>query len=66
MKSLADPNGVVRVVFATMALGLGVSFTGLTTTIPYGAPRSLDDYFQESGQTKRAVHVDNLLETLRF
>ena len=53
MKSLADPKGVVRVVFATMALGMGVSFTGLTTTIHYGAPRSLDDYFQESGRAGR-------------
>ncbi len=53
MKSLADPNGVVRVVFATMALGMGVNFTGLTTTIHYGAPPSLDDYFQESGRAGR-------------
>ena len=53
MKSLANPKGVVRVVFATMALGMGVSFTGLTTTIHYGAPRSLDDYFQESGRAGR-------------
>lgn len=33
MKSLSDPNGVVRVVFATMALGMGVNFSGLTATI---------------------------------
>ena len=53
MKSLADPNGVVRVVFATMALGMGVSFSGLTSIIHYSAPRSLDDYFQESGRAGR-------------
>ena len=40
-------------VFATMALGMGVSFIGLTTTVHYGAPRSLDDYFQESGRAGR-------------
>ena len=53
MKSLADPNRVVRVVFATMALGMGVSFTGLTTTIHYGTPWSLDDSFQKSGRAGR-------------
>ena len=50
MKSMSKVDGVVRVVFATMALGMGVNFTHLTRTIHYGAPRSLDDYFQESGR----------------
>lgn len=49
-RSLAKSDGVVRVVFATMALGMGVDFVGLNTIIHYGAPRSLDDYFQESGR----------------
>lgn len=53
MASMSKPDGVVRVVFATMALGMGVNFTGLTCTIHYGAPRSLDDYFQECGQAGR-------------
>ena len=50
LQSLADPQGKVRVVFATMALGMGVDFHGLTRIIHYGAPRSLEDYFQESGR----------------
>ena len=31
------------------ALGMGVNLVGLYSTIHYGAPRSLEDYFQESG-----------------
>ena len=53
MASMSKPDGVVRVVFATMALGMGVNFTGLTCTMHYGAPRSLDDYFQECGRAGR-------------
>ena len=53
MKSMADANGVVRVVFATVALGMGVNLAGLNTIIHYGAPRSLEDYFQECGRAGR-------------
>ena len=53
MASMSQQDGVMRVVFATMALGMGVNFSGLTCTIHYGAPRSLDDYFQESGRAGR-------------
>ncbi len=43
-------DGTVRVVlqFAT-----GYGFVGLYATIHYGAPRSLEDYFQESGRAGR-------------
>ena len=53
IKSLTEPEGVVRVVFATMALGMGIDCVGLTQTIHYGAPRCIDDYFQESGRAGR-------------
>ena len=54
LESLSKPDGTVRVVFATTGLGMGVNFVGLRATIHYGAPRSLDDYFQESGRAGRA------------
>lgn len=54
LKSLVKSDGVVRVVFATTALGIGVDFVGLNTIIHYGAPHSLDDYFQESGRAGRS------------
>ena len=54
LESLLKPDGTIRVVFATTALGMGVNFVGLDNTIHYGAPRSLDDFFQESGRAGRA------------
>ena len=53
LKSLTDPNGVVRIVFATVALGMGINLRGVNTIIHYGAPHSIDDYFQESGRGGR-------------
>ena len=53
-KSLLDPDGVVRVVFATVALGMGVDLQGVDTIIHYGAPGSIEDYFQESGRGGRS------------
>ena len=48
-------NGVVRVVFATVALGTGVNLVGFNRVIHYGAPASIDDYFQESGRAAQLV-----------
>ena len=53
MHNLAVPDGVVRVVFATVALGMGVNFKDVNLVVHYGAPQSLDDYFQESGRCGR-------------
>lgn len=50
MDRLCNPDGVVRVVFATMALGMGVDIRNLDFVVHYGAPRSIEDYFQESGR----------------
>ena len=54
LKSLLVPDGVVRVVFATVALGMGVDLRDVNTVIHYGAPQSLEDYFQESGRGGRS------------
>ncbi len=53
LSSMSKEDGVVRVVFATNSLGMGVNFVGLNTTVHYGAPRSIEDYFQESGRAGR-------------
>ena len=50
---MCSPDSIVRVVFATIALGMGVNFASLNTIIHYDAPSSLDDYFQESGRCGR-------------
>ena len=54
LHSLRRPDGVVRVVFATVALGMGLDLRDVDTIIHYGAPRSLEDYFQESGRGGRS------------
>ena len=54
LKSLAIADGIVRVVFATVALGMGVNMQGVNTIIHYGAPHSIEDYFQESGRGGRS------------
>lgn len=53
LRSLQIPSGVVRVVFATVALGMGIDLQGVNNIIHYGAPKSLEDYFQESGRGGR-------------
>lgn len=54
INSLLSPNGVVRVVFATVALGMGINLRDVNTVIHYGAPQSVEDYFQESGRGGRS------------
>ena len=54
MRSMQKDDGIVRVVFATIALGMGVNFKGLNAIIHYGAPRSIDDFLQESGRAGRS------------
>ena len=43
----------MSVVFCTVALGMGVDLKGVNSIVHYGAPRSLEDYFQESGRGGR-------------
>ena len=67
LNSLCRPDVIVRVVFATIALGMGVDMCNVTAVIHYGAPRCIDDYFQESGRGGRSGEkcVYNLLEASR-
>ena len=51
--SLSQSDGVVCVVFAMMALGMGVDFRDIHHVIHYGTSRSLEDYLQESGRVGR-------------
>ena len=54
MSSISQTDGALRVVFATISLGMGVDFKSLHYIIHYGAPRSVEDYIQESGIVSRA------------
>ena len=54
LKRMQDKSGVTRVVFCIVALGMRVNFVGLNYIIHYGAPRSIEDYFQECGRAGRS------------
>ena len=54
LNSLTVLEGTIRVVFATSALGMGVHLVGVNTIIHYGAPSSIDDYFQGSRRGGRS------------
>ena len=53
LQSLKDPNGKVRIVIATNALGMGVDIKGLYNVINYGPPSDLESYVQEMGGAGR-------------
>ena len=42
--SLQDCHGTVRVVFASVAMGMGIDLHGVDTIIHYGAPSSIEEY----------------------
>ena len=46
IRSLQDPNGVVRVVFSNVAIGMGIDLQGVNVILHYGTPSSIEDYFQ--------------------
>ena len=52
-KSFADPKGELRVLFATIAFGMGVDCKDLHEVIHLGPPKGLDDLCQESGRAGR-------------
>ena len=54
MGSFQDCHGTVKVVFASVAMGMGIYLHGVSTIIHYGAPSSIEDYFQARGRRGRS------------
>ena len=52
-RNFSDPNGEVRVLFATIAFGMGINCQNLHNIIHYGPPCNLDDLCQETGRAGR-------------
>ena len=46
IQSFQEPNGVVRIVFASVAIGKGIDLQGVNIILHYRAPSSIEDYFQ--------------------
>ena len=53
LKQMSSEAGIVRVVFATVAIGMGVDIRDIRQIIHIGAPSSVKAYFQETGRAGR-------------
>ena len=46
---------VMRIIMATVALGLGVNCLDDKRTVHYGCPETIEQYYQESGRGGKSV-----------
>ena len=53
LKELALPTSKVGVIFATIAMGMGVDIPSIRHIIHVGPPRTIREYFQETGRAGR-------------
>ena len=53
LKQLCKPESKCRVVFATMAMGMGVDIPSVRQVVHIGPPRSVREYYQESRRAGR-------------
>ena len=53
LKELASSESKVRVIFATVAMGMGVDIPSIRHVIHVGPPRTIREYFQETGRAGR-------------
>jgi len=52
-KDLANALGMIRVLIATSAAGMGVNFSGVTSVVNYGPPKDMDTFIQQIGRAGR-------------
>eukprot|EP00112_Aurelia_sp_Birch-Aquarium-sp1_P020529 Seg5310.3 transcript_id=Seg5310.3/GoldUCD/mRNA.D3Y31 product="ATP-dependent DNA helicase hus2/rqh1" protein_id=Seg5310.3/GoldUCD/D3Y31 len=57
--SFGDAEGTVRVLFCTVAFGMGIDCKGLNNIIHYGPPSDVDDYCQETGRAGRSMEASH-------
>lgn len=53
MKSFCDTNGIMRVVIATIAFGMGLDCPDVRQVILWGAPSDLESLIQQTGRGGR-------------
>lgn len=53
VSQLGNPNCTIRLVFATVSLGMGLNAPHVRHVIHYKPPRSIEKYFQETGRAGR-------------
>ncbi|CAB4004938.1 Werner syndrome ATP-dependent helicase, partial [Paramuricea clavata] len=65
-REFCEEDGIVRVVFCTIAFGMGVNVKGAHLVIHVGPSGDLDDYLQESGRIGRTGNQLNHAILLRY
>ena len=53
LSELSSPSSKLRVIFATVALGMGIDIPCTRHVIHVGPPHSIREYFQETGRAGR-------------
>ena len=53
LNQLKSISSTIRVIFATVAIGMGVDIPCIREIIHVGAPASIQQYFQETGRAGR-------------
>ena len=53
LKELASPASRVRIIFAAVAMGMGVDIPSIRCVIHVGPLRTIREYFQETGRAGR-------------
>ena len=53
LNSVSDPGGWVRILFCTVAFGMGLNGKNITLVFHFGPSQGVDDYVQESGRGGR-------------
>lgn len=54
LKSFQDPKGVIRILVATIAFGMGVDCRTVHRTIHFGPPKNLEAFVEESGRAGKS------------
>ena len=53
LKSFCNPNGILRIVVATIAFGMGLDCPNVSRIIHWGPPSDVGSYLQETGRAGR-------------